>query len=71
MSLAQDLRHAYEGHDNSEFHRLLPKVEALELATKMDRRPVALICSKCGTDRVKQPCPLHGVQCPGAGAVIP
>lgn len=70
MSLAQDIRNNYEQHDRPELERICTRVHALEMAVKHDKRPVALVCSKCGTDRLQACCPLQSDLCPGSGTAI-
>lgn len=73
MSLAQDIRNAFDSTDRDAIGRLLPRVVALELAVRHDKRPISLTCSKCGCNRLDRPCPLsaeQAAQCPGSGTAI-
>lgn len=63
MSLAQEIRNAYDSGSRGDLERLLAKVDALEKALP---KPVGLICTACGVNRLERPCGLPG-RCPAKG----
>lgn len=68
MSLSQEIRNAFDSHSRGELERLMVKVDAMEKALP---KPLGLICSACGTDRLQRPCPMPPCErCPGSGTVL-